>query len=35
VGRDVRELSATRALIREALAWGLAITAALACSAAG
>ncbi len=30
VGRDVRDLEATRALIREALTWGLAITAALA-----
>ena len=30
VGRDVRELAATRALINDALAWGLAITAALA-----
>lgn len=30
VGRDVRELAATRALITDALAWGLAITAALA-----
>jgi signal transduction histidine kinase len=30
VGRDVRELSATRGLIREALGWGLAITVALA-----
>jgi signal transduction histidine kinase len=30
VGRDVRELTATRELIREALAWGLAITVALA-----
>jgi signal transduction histidine kinase len=30
VGRDIRELTATRALIREALGWGLAITLALA-----
>jgi len=30
VGRDVRELTATRALILDALTWGLAITAALA-----
>ena len=30
VGRDVRDLDATRALIRNALAWGLALTAALA-----
>ena len=30
VGRDVRDLDATRALIRDALAWGLALTAALA-----
>jgi len=30
VGRDVRDLEATRALILEALAWGLAITAGLA-----
>jgi signal transduction histidine kinase len=30
VGRDVRDLEATRALILDALAWGLAITAALA-----
>ncbi len=30
VGRDVRELAATRDLIQDALAWGLAITAALA-----
>jgi methyl-accepting chemotaxis protein len=30
VGRDVRELSATRAVIQDALAWGLAITAGLA-----
>lgn len=30
VGRDVRELTATRRLIQDALAWGLAITAALA-----
>ncbi len=30
VGRDVRDLEATRALIQDALAWGLAITAALA-----
>ncbi|MBK1716568.1 sensor histidine kinase [Thiocystis violacea] len=30
VGRDVRDLEATRSLILEALAWGLAITAALA-----
>ncbi|KAA6184014.1 HAMP domain-containing protein [Thiohalocapsa marina] len=30
VGRDVRELTATRDLIQEALAWGLAITAGLA-----
>ena len=30
VGRDVRELAATRGLIQDALAWGLAITAALA-----
>jgi signal transduction histidine kinase len=30
VGRDVRELEATRRLILDALAWGLAITAALA-----
>lgn len=30
VGRDVRDLEATRALIQDALAWGFAITAALA-----
>ena len=30
VGRDIRELAATRDLIQDALAWGLAITAALA-----
>jgi len=30
VGRDIRELAATRNLIQDALAWGLAITAALA-----
>jgi signal transduction histidine kinase len=30
VGRDVRELEATRALIQDALTWGLALTAALA-----
>jgi signal transduction histidine kinase len=30
VGRDVRELEATQTLIRDALAWGLAITLALA-----
>jgi signal transduction histidine kinase len=30
VGRDVRDLEATRALILDALSWGLAITAALA-----
>jgi signal transduction histidine kinase len=30
VGRDVRDLEATRALIMDALGWGLAITAALA-----
>jgi signal transduction histidine kinase len=30
VGRDVRELTASRQLIQDALAWGLAITAALA-----
>ena len=30
VGRDIRELAATRELIQDALAWGLAITAALA-----
>lgn len=30
VGRDVRELEATRALIQNALTWGLALTAALA-----
>ena len=30
VGRDVRELTASRKLIQDALAWGLAITAALA-----
>jgi signal transduction histidine kinase len=30
VGRDIRELTALRSLIQEALAWGLAITAALA-----
>jgi signal transduction histidine kinase len=30
VGRDVRELTASRRLIQDALAWGLAITAALA-----
>lgn len=30
VGRDVRDLDATRALIRNALAWGLALTLALA-----
>jgi signal transduction histidine kinase len=30
VGRDVRELTATRRLIQDALGWGLAITAALA-----
>jgi signal transduction histidine kinase len=30
VGRDIRELTATRALIRDALGWGLAITLGLA-----
>jgi signal transduction histidine kinase len=30
VGRDIRELAATRSLIREALGWGLAMTFALA-----
>lgn len=30
VGRDLRDLDATRALVRNALAWGLALTAALA-----
>ena len=30
VGRDLRDLDATRALVRSALAWGLALTAALA-----
>jgi len=30
VGRDIRELTATRGLIRDALSWGLAITLALA-----